>query len=81
VPLKTNAPLVIDTDTVLTCAIPLELFQLVCRWNEQITDRYGTVQHSQLSQGNLLDGGRKLARTLAVRNLLSFFALEGSYYR
>lgn len=54
-PFEADSPLIIDADTVLTGPIPSQLFQMIARWDEQVLQRSGIVQHSQFAHGSLLD--------------------------
>ena len=46
VPLKTDAPLAIDSDAVLTCTVAEKTFEAVGWWNAQVLDSCGPVQHT-----------------------------------
>jgi len=47
-PFKTDAPLVIDADTVLSFAIASQTLQSVCRRDAQIVQILRVVEHTQL---------------------------------
>jgi hypothetical protein len=76
-PFETDTPSLIDPDTVLSLTAPFEFLQAVCRWNTQVIQRNGPIQHPQLAQGNLLNVMRQLPGTPTEEYPLSFFALEG----
>jgi hypothetical protein len=57
-PDKTDPPLIIDPDTVLSFSISRKSFQPVPRWNPEIFDICTSVQHSQLPERRLLNVGR-----------------------
>ena len=42
-PFKTNAPLVVDANTVLACALSTQCFKSVARWREQIAQVFGII--------------------------------------
>jgi len=45
-PLKTDSPLVIDSDAVLPSAIAAEFFKSICRWDTQVIEVDGIVDHA-----------------------------------
>ena len=71
-PPKTDAPLAIDADAVLTFPIAFERFQSIARRNEQILQTNGRVQETQLRQGDFLNVLRQSAGKFAIPNLLCF---------
>jgi hypothetical protein len=77
-PFKTDTPPIVDTNAMLPCPIPAQFFQSVRRWNAQVIQAYGTVKHTQLTQGDLLNIVWQPCRTATVKNLGSFLAFEGS---
>lgn len=48
-PFKADTPLLVDADAVLSYPVPFELLQAVCRWNTQVIQRDGPIQHPQLA--------------------------------
>lgn len=48
-PFKTNAPLIINTNTVLTLPAAFKRFQLIARWLPEVLEITGTVQIDKLS--------------------------------
>src|SRR5438876_3118513 len=54
-PVKADAPLIVDPDTELAGAIPLELFQAVPAESRQLAQTPRGVQPAQLLQGSILD--------------------------
>jgi hypothetical protein len=52
---EAQAPLRIDPDAVLALPITFERFQLIVRWNPQIIQAHGPVQHLQLALGHRPD--------------------------
>ncbi len=75
-PIKTNSPLVIDANTVLSGASADEFLQTVRRRNAQIINRFGVTYHSQFSQGDLLYVGRQFARAREIMDFLGFGIFE-----
>jgi hypothetical protein len=55
-PYNTDSVLVVDPDTVLSEPVASQLFQSVTRWAFRVVQRYGIVQHRQLSLGNAAGG-------------------------
>lgn len=43
-PTKTDAPLIIDADTILTLSVTLQLFKLVARRGQQIAQIFSIMQ-------------------------------------
>ncbi len=54
-PDKTYPPLVVDSDTVLTFSIPLQLFKSIPRWNIQITGLGSNINRPEFPPTNDLD--------------------------
>lgn len=79
-PLKANAPLVIDANTVLTGSVSRQFLPTIRRRNAQVIERSGVVQHAELSQSDLLNTARQLTRMLAGEDLLSLFVFEALYH-
>jgi hypothetical protein len=75
-PIKTDAPSLVDAYTVLPCPVTSELLQSICRWNAQVVQCDGTIQHPKLAQGNLLKVVRQPSGAATSEYLLSLFALE-----
>jgi hypothetical protein len=48
-PDKTNAPLIIDPDAVLSGSISFQLLQPVSRWRKQVLEVRRTIEHDPLS--------------------------------
>lgn len=80
-PFETDAPLIVNSDAVLSFAIAAKFFKSVCRWNTQVLQIDCIVDHAQFSQSNLLDFWRQFARTLATIDLLCFGIFEGLDHR
>lgn len=54
-PLETDPPLFIDADTVLARAITAKHLKAIGRWDSQLLQPDGAVQHAQFAEGHLLD--------------------------
>lgn len=54
-PLETDSPLVIDSYTVLPCAVTAEFFESIRRRDTQIVEIDGIVDHSQFAKSHLLN--------------------------
>jgi hypothetical protein len=61
-PEKANTPLIIDPNAVLSGSVASKLFQMVCRWNSEVIEYFGVVEHAQFAQGYLLDVIRQSSR-------------------
>jgi len=75
-PIKTNSPLVVNSDAVLPCATADKFFQTIRGRNAQIIDCFGIIQHSQFSQSDLLNVGRQFARAREIVDFLGFGMFE-----
>lgn len=51
-PFKTDAPLVVNTDRILSCAVARQLLKAICRRNFQVVQRNGSFEDSQLPLGD-----------------------------
>jgi len=69
-PLKTDTPLIIDPNTVLSSPASTQLFQTIGRWNAQVLQNHCPIEHPQFTQRNLLDGLWKFARPTTMKYLL-----------
>ena len=76
-PLKADAPLLVDADTVLPCSVANELFESVGRRNAQVSESLGVAKHAKLTVGDLLDVLRQFARASTGEDLLGFLIPEG----
>jgi hypothetical protein len=48
-PFKTNAPLIVNANAVLTLPVAFKRFQLIARWLPEVLEVTGTVQIDKLS--------------------------------
>lgn len=58
-PSKTDAPLIVDPDAMLTCPIATQLFQVIARWGAQILQGISCIQYSELPEHRALQAARK----------------------
>ncbi len=72
-PIKTNSPLVVNSDAVLSRTIADEFFQAVSGRNAQVVDCFGIIYHSQFSQSDLLNVLHQFAR---AREIVDFLGLR-----
>ena len=79
-PDKTNTPLIIYSDAVLTFPLPLQAFKVIRGWVSKVTHIFSPVQHAEFSKSYALDGLRQFARKLTVENLFSFSRFKGLYH-
>lgn len=75
-PLETDAPLIVDSDAMLSFAISLQFLQVVRGRNLQVVQVFGVVDHAKLTKGHLLNVYGQFPRSLSAVNLFSFFILE-----
>jgi hypothetical protein len=76
-PPETDAPLLIDSDAVLTLSITLQSFELIRAWNRKILQVSSSVQLLQLHQSPLLNVTRNPLGELATPNPLGLPATKG----
>ncbi len=76
VPLKADAPLIIDPDTVLAFTVASQLLQPICRWYHQVSQVSSPVDHPELPECNLLDIRRQSSGPFAPEDTLGFFVPE-----
>ena len=58
-PAKADAPLVIDTNGVLTLSVSLERFKAIPGWNGEVIECSNSVNLGKFPQGNALDVRRE----------------------
>jgi len=56
-PAKTDSPLLVDADAVLTLSIPLEFLQAIARRYPEVIEDRRCIKHSKLPEGGSLDCG------------------------
>lgn len=79
-PGEADTPPVIDSDAPLPFPITREFLEPICRWDPEIFECCGCIEHPELSESNTLDIRRKLARGLQREQLLSFGVCPASYH-
>lgn len=80
-PFKTDAPLIVNADTVLSLSVARQFFEAIRRRYVQILQDLGSVQNLKFPSSNLLDTLRKLARELAIEYSSRFSARESLDHR
>jgi hypothetical protein len=78
VPHEADAPLVVDSDAVLACALPPQGLQTIRGRSAQVVEALRGVEHPQLPAGDCLNLIWKAARYIAVPDALGFFIREAS---
>ena len=79
-PDETDAPLIVDPDTVLAFAFAFQRLQPVGRRNAEIIQLVGIVQHTQFSPGDGLNVPWEPARDFAFPYLLGLPVPEARDY-
>ena len=77
-PDETDAPLLVDADTVLTLPIISQRFESIARRNFQVIKNCRPVQLRKLAEGRSFDVHPAL-HALTLEQGLGVFALEASY--
>ena len=75
-PFKTDSPLIINSDAMLSCAVTAKFFEPICGWNSQIIKADRIVDHAQFPQSYLLNVRWQPPRTLTMINLVCFRVFE-----
>ena len=76
-PEKTNPPLIVDPDTVLSHPIRLQHFQPVSWWGTQVLEIRRVIEHGQFPLRRLLEAGEFLDH-LSGKELLRLFVPKTS---
>src|SRR5579884_561022 len=58
-PSKADAPLIVDPNTMLACAIPSELLESIAWRPPQVVQLFGRVHQPKLAEHDALEVGRK----------------------
>ena len=69
-PIKTNPPLVVNPNAVLSGSTADKFFKAIRGRHAQIVNRLGIIYHSQFPQSDLLNVGRQTARAREVVDFL-----------
>ena len=80
-PHETDSPLVVDADTVLSGSIPFQTLQPVPRWNAQIVQCVGVVQHTEFAPSNGLDASWQRSGMVSLPDLCGFLSLKAFYHK
>jgi hypothetical protein len=75
-PDETDAPLVIDPNTVLTNSVPLEGFQVIARWRRQVAQLLGLMDLTQLALSDSLNIRRQFPSEPTVKKLFRILVEE-----
>jgi len=78
-PLETDAPLIVDSDAVLTPTVTLKFLQAIAGSDPQILQRLRVVQHYELATGGVLDA-LEAWTALTVEERFRVFAPERLYH-
>jgi len=68
-PFKANAPLIVNSNTVVSFPFSLQGFKAVCRWDTKVVKGAGPMNHNQFPFSELLNVLRKFAGKTVVKNL------------
>ena len=75
-PHETDAPLIIDPDTVLSLPRAFQRLKPVGWWNPEVLKKMRIVQHSEFSARDCLDVGRQFSGYSSFPDLPGFLVLE-----
>lgn len=75
-PSKTNPPLLIDSDAVLTLPLAFQLFKVICRRDAQRFENGCGMNHFKLYSGNSLNSLRQFRRESALEYFFGLLACE-----
>jgi hypothetical protein len=72
-PFKANAPLIVDSDAVLSGSVPLQFFKMIARRSQQILQIHGIIQVDQFTPGSVLNLLEQLCGNNAQKYLPRLF--------
>ena len=78
-PLETDAPLIVDSDAVLTLTVTVQFLQAIAGRDAQVLQRLRVVQHYELATRGVLDA-LKAWTALAVEERFRVFGAERLYH-
>jgi hypothetical protein len=78
-PTKTNSPLVVDADTVLTGSVAVQQFEAIAGRNPQFVERNRRVQYQQFPQGGPLQCSGQPSWPLPPEDCSRFLVCEVPY--
>jgi hypothetical protein len=76
-PFETDAPLIVDTNAVLSGAVPFKRFQAICGRNPQVSEVLGGVEHPQLPTSERLNLIWQAARQVAIPDAFGLLVRKG----
>ena len=79
-PPEANAPLIVDTDTVLTVTHTAQCLEVVCRRSAKSVESPRGMYGHKLAHRCSLYAGRQLQGAYALEKLLRLFAIKGPYH-
>ena len=79
-PLETDAPLIVNSDAVLTPTVTMKFLQTIAGRDAQVLQRLRVVQHYELAPRGVLDA-LKAWTALAVEERFRVFAPERLYHK
>src|SRR5256885_526431 len=79
-PLKANAPLIVNSDAVLPFAVSFKRFQPIARWLAHVAQLPGLIQKKKLSPGDSLNLRRKPPGAFVIEQPLGFRASKAPYH-
>jgi hypothetical protein len=79
-PFETNAPLVVNTDSVLAGPLSAQFFQPIGGWYAQVIEVEGPVQHSEFSKSGFLYIFRKLFGSFSVEDVFRLSVFKRPYH-
>jgi hypothetical protein len=81
VPFKTDAPLVVNANAVLTLSVARQFLEAIRQRYAQILQDLGSVQNLKPPSGNPLDILREFTRELTIEDSFRFLTREGLDHR
>ena len=75
-PREADAPLAVDSDTVLPFAVSAQRFQSITWRKSQVVQAFGGLKEQQLPQSTALNIGRQFAGELPLPDPFRFFAAK-----
>jgi hypothetical protein len=66
VPLKADAPLIVDADAVLAGAVAPQPLQTVARWHSEVGQAHRRIYDAEFPQGHSLNSRSKLPNPLTL---------------
>ena len=76
IPAKTDPPLLVDPNAPLTESIALQRFKMIARWDVEVSEIAGGVEHLKLRERTLLDSLRQSPGSTLLVDGQGFLAPE-----